>query len=262
MPTTYRTFAFLWYYFVFGLSACEATTYKELETAANSVVTETASDSIPLLKTLLSDDSIHFYHQYDSVKNIIQKERSLFYQAYLNSNQKDSILLLAGGYLHQAIVQNILPFWYGTTWDFNGYTAVPRQGEIACGYLVSTTLKQSGVNINRYKLAQQASAVIVKNTCTQIQNIQGFPAFIKALSTLKDGLYVLGLDNHVGYISIENGTAYFLHSSFLSPGIACREPVSTSTVLLFSKIYVLGNFSHNKAMIKAWLTNQSLTIVP
>ena len=220
------------------------------------------SDSIPLLHLQLSNDSISFYHQYDSVKNKINTDRIVLYQTYLKSTQKDSVLKNAGNYLHHAIVHNMLPFWYGTTWDFNGYTAMPRQGNIACGYLVSTTLRQSGVQINRYKLAQQASAVIVKNTCSQIQTIKGLSDFLKFTSTLNDGLYVLGMDNHVAYLSIENGTAYLLHSSYLSPGVACRESISNATVLLFSNSFVVGNLSHNPLLVKAWLTGQVLPIVP
>ncbi len=36
-----------------------------------------------------------------------------------------------------------------------GHTAVPKEGEIACGYFVSTTLLHMGVPLNRYKIAQQ-----------------------------------------------------------------------------------------------------------
>ena len=54
------------------------------------------------------------------------------------------------------LVNEIIPHWYGTEWDFNGYTAVPNQGVIACGYFVSTTLLHMGINVNRYKMAQQA----------------------------------------------------------------------------------------------------------
>lgn len=262
MPTRYSLIPLLWCSILYTAIACQYAEKTNSVAPENSLSSNLLSDSIPLLKDVLSEDSITFYRQYDTVKNKINTERMRLYQAYQTSAQKDSILIQAGYYFHQAIVQNLLPFWYGTTWDFNGYTAVPRQGNIACGYLVSTTLRQAGIQINRYKLAQQASAVIVKNTCHQIQTIQGFPNFINTLRSLADGLYILGLDNHVGYISIEHGTAYFLHSSYLTPGKACREPISTATVLLFSNNYVLGNISQNKTLIKAWLTGQSLPVLP
>src|SRR5690606_907796 len=53
------------------------------------------------------------------------------------------------------LLNEIIPYWYGTEWDFEGHTAIPNEGKIACGYFVSTTLRDMGLNINRYKLAQQ-----------------------------------------------------------------------------------------------------------
>ncbi|WMJ72126.1 hypothetical protein RCC89_02925 [Cytophagaceae bacterium ABcell3] len=38
------------------------------------------------------------------------------------------------------LVNKLIPYWYGTKWDFEGHTDVPGKGEIACGYFVSTTL--------------------------------------------------------------------------------------------------------------------------
>jgi hypothetical protein len=55
----------------------------------------------------------------------------------------------------ESLLNRIIPQWAGTTWSFEGHTSVPQQGEIACGYFVSTTLRDVGINLNRYTLAQQ-----------------------------------------------------------------------------------------------------------
>jgi hypothetical protein len=47
-------------------------------------------------------------------------------------------------------------------WDYNGYTNTPKNGVIACGYFVSTTLKHFGFNLNRYDVAKKYSSSIVK----------------------------------------------------------------------------------------------------
>ena len=54
------------------------------------------------------------------------------------------------------LLNRIIPYWENTTWSFEGHTSKPTVGEIACGYFVSTTLKDVGLTINRYKLAQQS----------------------------------------------------------------------------------------------------------
>lgn len=54
------------------------------------------------------------------------------------------------------LVDRIIPHWYGTPWSFGGHTAVPNKGEIACGYFISTTLRDMGIKLNRYRLAQKS----------------------------------------------------------------------------------------------------------
>ncbi len=74
-------------------------------------------------------------------------------------NQKLSDLLFV------TLIDSIFPAWYDTPWDFNGISNVPGEGEIACGYFVSTTLKHAGFNLNRYKLAQQGANEIATAIC-------------------------------------------------------------------------------------------------
>jgi hypothetical protein len=45
-----------------------------------------------------------------------------------------------GTFIHHSLSKTIFPHWYGTVWDYNGYTNTPKNGVIACGYFVSTTL--------------------------------------------------------------------------------------------------------------------------
>jgi hypothetical protein len=73
----------------------------------------------------------------------------------------DSLELLYGRF----IVDSIIPYWFGTKWNFYGTTEVPRNGSIACGYFVTTVLRDAGLRINRIKLAQAASEEMMKSVC-------------------------------------------------------------------------------------------------
>src|SRR4029453_1954809 len=59
----------------------------------------------------------------------------------------------------QALINNIrdslFVCWYGTAWDFNGITEEPGKGKIACGYFVTTILRDLGIPVKRYKHAQR-----------------------------------------------------------------------------------------------------------
>ena len=76
------------------------------------------------------------------------------------------------------LLNRVIPYWYGTKWSFEGHTSIPMQGEIACGYLVSTTLRDIGININRYRLAQQSPVNVAKTI-----NID------KVISKINEGIY-------------------------------------------------------------------------
>ena len=107
----------------------------------------------------------------------------------------------------------IFPHWIGTPWDFNGYTNVPKTGEVACGYYVSTNLKHMGININRYKMAQQTSKNEVLSIDANPQTYNGdTKGFINyAHQHLSDGLYIIGMTSHVGMIQKQVKTfTYFI----------------------------------------------------
>ena len=165
-------------------------------------------------------------------------------------------------YLYTQLIDNIFPSWYGTEWDYNGYSNQPKKGQIACGYFVTTTLKHIGFNLNRYKLAQQYSHSIVNTLCDNVQQV-GNNDTIKLFNYINskpNQLYIVGLDNHVGFISKEETGIYFIHSSYLEPVAVVKEKASDSDALLSSNLFVLGHFSNNSEIIKSWLTRKEVII--
>ncbi len=61
-----------------------------------------------------------------------------------NKHSVDSLYAIAGKALEESVVNKLIPFWYGTPWDFNGYTHIPGSGVIACGYFVTGSQRRSG----------------------------------------------------------------------------------------------------------------------
>lgn len=201
---------------------------------------------------------------YDSLKLVATSKK----KAWRNeldvcpAENREAFLVQKGNQLHAFFVDSVLPCWFGTTWDFNGYTYQPKNGLIACGYFVSTPLKHMGFNLNRFKLAQQYSHSIVKTLCSDIRDLQGFDQVRSHLKSSKTGLYIVGLDNHVGFISVEDKGIYFIHSSYVEPTSVVKEDIDSSVVFQYSKRYVTGSFTGNTAVILKWLKNESIQIVP
>lgn len=164
-------------------------------------------------------------------------------------------------YFTNQLVDKIIPHWYGTPWSFGGHTAIPKQGTIACGYFISTTLRDMGININRYKLAQQSpidEAKIISCGSEINKVVQQTPekAFEEIDSLTKEGIYFIGFDEgHVGYLLKREGELFLIHSNYLLPIAVCVEPIKESRLFkCFTKFY-LAAISHNDILLQRWLNN-------
>ncbi|CAM4410511.1 hypothetical protein [Zobellia nedashkovskayae] len=157
------------------------------------------------------------------------------------------------------LVDKIIPHWYGTPWSFGGHTDVPNQGKIACGYFISTTLRDMGININRYKLAQKSPVDEAKMiSCGAVINLinQDTPekAFEEIDILTKEGLYFIGFDEgHVGYLLKREGQLFLIHSNYLSPVSVCMETLKESRVFKRFTKFHLVSISHNDILLQRWL---------
>jgi len=157
------------------------------------------------------------------------------------------------------MVDSIFPYWYGTKWDFNGHTNEPRKGQIACGYFVSTTLKHSGLQLDRYKLARMAASDIIDRVCEK-GSAKWFSSSKSLRAHLKvkgDGLYELGLDYHVGFVLRENGKDHFIHSDYFN-GKVTKELLTASTAANSTGRYYIGSLSGNEELVNGWLSGTKL----
>ena len=89
---------------------------------------------------------------YDDTKIEIGKIKAL-----LRKNWQHLSLDEKSQHFSNIIIKKIVPYWYGTKWDFNGTSRIPGQGSIAYGYFVTTILEDAGINLSRNRLAQCAS---------------------------------------------------------------------------------------------------------
>ncbi len=198
---------------------------------------------------------------YSNIKKGIVGDRGYFKNLYESNSSKaiDS----ASNYLYSKLINDIVPFWYGTPWDFNGYTNIPNQGEIACGYFVSTTLKHLGFNLNRYRMAQKAglteAKVLQAKTALKIFSNVSFSVLKTKLNLVyKDGIYFVGLDNHVGYVLIKDKELYFLHASYYDDKVLIE--LAETSPCFASNLYVFAEITTNKELMKRWIFNDILVV--
>ncbi|NCU05971.1 MAG: hypothetical protein GXC73_18550 [Chitinophagaceae bacterium] len=167
----------------------------------------------------------------------VRSSAKLFKQKHITS---DSFEIMFSRF----IVDSITPYWYGTKWNFYGATEEPNKGTIACGYFVTTVLRDAGLNINRIKLAQVASEEMIKTVCIRksIKRYSNTPmqTFINELLQLENGLYVVGLDFHTGFIYCNNKELYFIHASYQTPQMVIKQNAMESSIIASSKYKVIG----------------------
>jgi len=145
--------------------------------------------------------------------------------------------------------ETLYPYWLGTRWNFNGTTEVPGEGSIACGYFVTTMVRDMHFNIPRVKLAQCASEEMITNLveAPKIRRYNGSQNELMLAYIQKKGrnLYIVGLDTHTGFILNDGSKTWFIHSSGAFPFCVIKEKAESASVLLSSQYKVLGSLSES-----------------
>lgn len=200
---------------------------------------------------------------YPEVLQHIESERKYFmksYQSAKSTKEKNEILNQARRFLNGILPDKIFPAWYGTLWSFYGDTESPLKGSIACGSFVEKVLKHTGFQIDN-RMSAQPSEYIIMNMVNdnRIERFSNIPVerFNEAVEKKGEGIYIVGLDHHVGFLYIHRGKYRFVHSH----GYLCVLPEvpSLSPTLRKSEYRVIGKLFDNE-MIERWLSGENFPL--
>lgn len=194
---------------------------------------------------------------YDQILSDIENQRIVYNLKYKEANNEDKkkVLKDAKKFLFDQLTLEIFPSWYGTKWDFNGVTEKPKEGCIACGYFVTTTLRDLGLRIPRVKWAQAASETMIMEATTKVKrfsnaNMQDVKDWLLSKG---DAIYIVGLDNHTGYVYKKGSQLIFVHSSpYNKAGGVIAEDINTHSPLTVSSYRVFGEIL-TKEMVLNWI---------
>lgn len=148
----------------------------------------------------------------------------------------------------------VMPLWLGTPWHYYGTAQKPHEKAVACGYFVTHMLRAIGfsfpenflytardgevMRIFEYaKLSAKKMALFVTSPALLVEHADQTPAtMLPKLRRMGAGIYILGLDDHVGMVLFDGKRAYFWHSS----DWVKREALSSSADVKGSRVHVLG----------------------
>lgn len=198
------------------------------------------------------------YNQVKTKITALQLNLSQKYQA-ADSLQKDSLILSTKTQLFNILVKEIFPCWYGTKWDYNGTTEIPKEGTIACGYFVTTTLRDLGFDLNRYKYAQMASESMILKFTTQVKRFSEMEdtVFLNYFEKFPSGIFIVGLDSHTGFIVKDKTEILFIHAVKYEEldGVVKQDLKEEDNLALLSSYKIVGEILHED-MIRKWLKNE------
>ena len=196
----------------------------------------------------------------------IEETRAKFSDRWVaaDARQKAAILVEARAFIEKSIIEDLFPCWVGTPWDFNGVSQKPGEGAIACGYFVSTLLRDAGYRVERAKLGQQASQIIIRTMATddliKITSNSSMENMEQVFRNRGDGLYIVGLDRHAGFVTVKGNTMTFVHSSYYTPPRAvCAEPLRGKNPFADSAYRVIGKIPGDES-VRRWIKGENIEI--
>jgi len=198
---------------------------------------------------------------YQSLLDNIQENKRTFSRNYENGNDsvQTDILAKSREYVEKMMKDSLIPAWIGTSYAFDGTTDKPREGKIACGYFVSTVLRDAGFRFNRFSLAKQPSGNIIRSVTDELKRFQNgsLSYFMNEVKRMDQGIYILGLDNHVGFIVKDQSELKFCHAAYYAPYEVTCEQLAKASAVANSSYRVLGKVL-NKRMVEQWVAMRKI----
>ena len=192
-----------------------------------------------------------------------RKDLAKRHAAARTPEEKEKVLNETRNFLEKLLPEMML-CWLGTPWDFHGTAEGPGQGKIACGYFVSTVLRDAGFRVDRYKLAQQASQNILGSflpkESMEVQAGVPYATYAAKLNKAERGVRIVGLDSHVAFIVTGPEGFRFIHSSGSKPWCVVNESEQDAEVLRRSNYRVQGLLTGDREVLKRWLAGKKIGV--
>jgi hypothetical protein len=166
----------------------------------------------------------------------------------------------------RALVETIFPAWMGTPWGLGPSSTANRPHQagkvVGCSYFVTGVLQNAGLRLeNRARFAQAPSALMQRALTVTPADMHRYPGLDarvieERVATLGDGVYIVGLDIHTGFLLVRDGRVFVVHASYVSPNQVVEEPFAQSTVIRNSRDrgYVVTPIFRDDRLIDHWLT--------
>ena len=204
---------------------------------------------------------------FDEVVDRIERHRQELAARYRRApaRARPALLGQARAFVVAAIVDEVFPAWMGTPWGLGRQSDASRPHQpgkvVGCSYFVTAVLENAGVELeSRARFAQAPSLWIQRALLPYGGQVHRFgsvePGQLRQrIAALGDGLYVIGLDYHVGFLVVKGAGVRIVHASYFPPQAVVSEPVETSAAIAGSrpKGYWVSPLFRDDRLVDLWL---------
>jgi hypothetical protein len=172
--------------------------------------------------------------------------------------------------LEDTIIEELFPAWLGMPWGMGSDSTATRPHEpgmkVGCSYFVTSVLLSVGVQLeNRFTFAQAPAIHIQRSLAPDQDSLHRYfsiPAerLRDHIAALGDGLYIIGLDTHVGFVVVRDKEVRFVHASYTEDRVVSDELLVESTAIANSrpKGYFVTPLFQDGRLVDLWLRGQSV----
>jgi hypothetical protein len=192
------------------------------------------------------------------------------YQEASTEAEQAKIRAQARRLLEDTIIDEVFPAWLGMPWGMGSDSTATRPHEpnmkVGCSYFVTSVLLSVGVQLeNRFTFAQ-APAIHIQRSLAPDQDALhryfSIPAdrLHERIAALGDGLYIIGLDTHVGFVVVRDSEVRMVHASYTEDRVVTDELLVESTAIANSrpKGYFVTPLFQDGRLVDLWLRGQAV----
>jgi hypothetical protein len=162
-------------------------------------------------------------------------------------------------------IDRLFSAWLGTRWGLGmPQSTRPRQGKINCGLFTAVILRDAGFNLDIWKLNRQDTYHGIRSLAPprSIRYLKSLPTarFLATVRKLGPGLFLIGLDFHIGFLRQDERGLRFIHASYVTHRVM-DEPAAQAIPILSSKRRVMVGKILQPEMLRAWLSGRRIEVL-
>jgi hypothetical protein len=205
--------------------------------------------------------------RYDGIREQIERDRHDLRQRWASISRSRETRRRRHAALEQRLlgrIDQLFKVWLGSRWGLGmPQSTRPKQGKTNCGLFVAVILRDAGFNLPIWKFNRQAAYHGIKSLAPR-RSIRYFykapmKKFLAGVRQMGPGLYLIGLDFHIGFLRQDERGLRFIHASYVTKTVV-DEPAAKAVPIVTSRYRMVGKILQ-PGMLRAWLSKRRIKVL-